>query len=305
MEQIIQQIQCLEQATREDEEKIEKERFNHQETQRLRDKTLREMDEVEKRNQALSESILQFEVNNDGIKLENQNLKALLKESKSRLWELQTQLDERKKEVDSYSSQVAQRLHQINASLAEKVKNNSINNVMKQTEVLKRRLTELKRRDDLRRKLEPSFEANKLDEAATRLESERGEIQRVLAEQQQIVETRRMELDKLLNEFNAHSERFRKLSQKDSNDLFQQASDISSITAEDLDVQVPDSIREALFQSKSELLSIREKHAEEDAMATTLEQKLEEMGKKTQELNEILNSMSCSKCSVNMALTNE
>lgn len=86
MEQIIQQIQRLENANREEEEKIEKERLNHQETQRLRDKTLREMEEVEKRNQALSESILQFEVNNDGIKVENQNLKALLKESKGVSW---------------------------------------------------------------------------------------------------------------------------------------------------------------------------------------------------------------------------
>lgn len=204
-----------------------------------------------------------------------------------------------KKEVDACSAQVAQRLHQINGSLSEKVKNNSINNVMKQTEILKRRLTELKRRDDLRKKLEPSFEASKLDEAATRLESERSEIQRVLAEQQQNVEARRMELDKLLNEFNANSERFRA---QCSSQEQPQGSDLQSVT---LEVNVPDSIRESFFQCKSELLSVREKHAEEDLMATNLEQKLNEILKKTQELNEVLNTMSCSKCSANMALTNE
>ncbi len=83
MDQIIQQIQSLENANREEEGKIEVERSKHQETLRVRERTLRSIDELEKRNQALSESILQFEVNLDGIRHENQDVKSVLKESKT------------------------------------------------------------------------------------------------------------------------------------------------------------------------------------------------------------------------------
>jgi len=83
MEQIIRQIQQLEVANKEEEEKIELERIKHEETRRIKETTQKEIAELEKRNQALSESILQYEVTKENVKAENEDIKSILKESKN------------------------------------------------------------------------------------------------------------------------------------------------------------------------------------------------------------------------------
>src|SRR3989338_10794492 len=112
MEQIIQQVQDLENLNRKDEEAIERERNKHHETTRSKERILREIEELDKRNQALSESILQFEVTLEGVKQDNNDIKSLLKESKDvsicqtiltlfkKLREMQEKLAQRKKAVD-------------------------------------------------------------------------------------------------------------------------------------------------------------------------------------------------------------
>lgn len=82
MERIIQQIQELESLNKREEEKIEQERCNHQESSRAKERVLVEMDELDKRNQALSESIFQIDINLDGTRQQNNDVKVLLKESK-------------------------------------------------------------------------------------------------------------------------------------------------------------------------------------------------------------------------------
>ncbi|EFC50695.1 predicted protein [Naegleria gruberi] len=308
MEHIIQQIQELESLNKREEEKIEQERCNHHESSRAKERVLIEMDELEKRNQALCESIFQFDVNLDGTRQQNNDVKLLLKESKlvsnsvfvdnseKRLRHMQNQLEQRKGEVEGIRGEVATKIYEINIRFAAKIKENSLGNVIKQVETLKKKFTELKRREELKKKFEPIEELERLSSSISCMEKEEADFDVVLSSKADLIEQKKMELDLLSGELRQCAEKVAARTEQDMN------IDYSLLVEANFSDQVSQNVVSSFLEEKSKLLVIRERLAEEDGMASALEVKFEKTAEKTQELSKTLSGLNCSKCSISMTI---
>ena len=213
---------------------------------------------------------------------------------------MQAQLEVRKKELDGQTMFIADNIHQINQKLSEKIFENSIINVQQQSDTLRRRLAELRRREDLRKKLEPNHNQEREEQLhqLQLLEKERDDSNKLVEAKKKLSEERRSQLDSLLEKLKTVSERLTSMTESGNNTIDYTSNAEKIVFDETIDQQLKDKF----IQGKQQLHQLRERHAEEDCLASTLERSMEEMHRNTQLMNAKLSEMACSKCTLNMAL---